>query len=84
LLQLSRGDETEILKVDIATCSTERWTDEGFVPGGFKGNSDLIAATLNLQRFNSDRLDEGDSELAKFRRAYKSSVMDLEIDPIIE
>jgi hypothetical protein len=81
LLQLARANETEILKVDIATCSTERWTDEGFVPGGFKGNSDLIAAALNLQQFSNDRLDEGDSELAIFRRAYKSNIQALEIEP---
>lgn len=79
LLQLSRGEDIEILKIDIATCSTERWTDEGFKPGGFKGNSDLIAAVMNLQRFNSERLDEGDSHLARFRRAFKE-VIDREID----
>lgn len=71
LLEFSGGGKDKILKVDIATCSSERWTPDGFVPGSYLDNSDLIAAALNLKRFTDERLDEGDGALAVFRRAFK-------------
>jgi hypothetical protein len=78
LLSLHRGETTKILKVDIANCSSERWTEDGFVPGDFKDNSDLIAAALNLREFNDARLDEGDGPLAVFRRAFKLKMREIE------
>ncbi|MCB9823312.1 hypothetical protein H6800_03505 [Candidatus Nomurabacteria bacterium] len=71
ILEFTGSGKDKILKVDIATCSSERWTDEGFVPGSFQDNSDLIAAAINLTKFSSDRLDEGNGPLAVYRRTLK-------------
>ncbi len=68
LLTLNRGDHSRILKVDVATCSIEEWTDGGFKDAGFLGNSDLVASVMNLQRFARERREEGDSRDAAFRR----------------
>lgn len=76
LLEFSGGDKDKILKVDIATCSSQRWTPEGFVAGSFLDHSDLIAAAINLKQFTAERLDEGDSALAVYRRAIKQAMQD--------
>lgn len=55
LLLLTRGDDTKILRLDIATSSAQRWTDDGFVPGSFQDNSDLVAAGRNLRRLSMHR-----------------------------
>ncbi len=84
LLEFTGGGKDKILKVDIATCSSERWTPEGFVPGSYLDNSDLIAAAINLKRFTDERLDEGDSFRAVRRRAIKQAMDDIANIPTTE